>query len=463
MDEKTMSKGRLLRSVSLCVLVLGGLFALNASRATAAPGAYHEDKKFGYKVKSPRGWRHIAMSQDEKWISLKYLSDKSSFWNDKETGMSAEFKPVMQVIVFVDEVVKKRGVEVEDDGEGTLWISLNNPYKDYQDFLKQTYSGGGWYVSAEDEGELKGVKVTKYEIKVEKLTYTGPKRIITWVFHTEDVDFAVQFEVLEGDYKKFRSDVYACLKSFRLIPRESALTTTTTGKGTGKKFKPEGDPTPAERTKQRKEEEAIHHRKAAEAVTDTWKVKRMGRFLVLNHADAKYAKKTVAHAEAIWKWLDKNFAYIGPDEYVRSPVLRICADRDEENAFRSGTSWGSSYEIVTHQDKGSGSMSWEFEYVNTRLLDIWLRCRNQDMAWAMPYWLRQGLRQVLGTARAKGSRLEFKVDDWERDGLRESARKNELTSPKELVMLGRDSFFENQNRSKQSAAFIRFRIAGTKR
>jgi len=63
---------------------------------------------------------------------------------------------------------------------------------------------------------------------------------------------------------------------------------------------------------------------------------------------------------------------------------------------------------------------------------------------------------VLGTARAKGSRLEFKVDDWEREGLRVSAKKNELTTPKVLVMLPKKDFYENQNRQWQSSAFIRF-------
>ena len=440
------------------LLLLGGGALLALRPATAAPGAYHEDAKFGYKIKTPREWRHIAMGADEKWISTKYLSDKAYRWMDKETGSSAEFKPVMQVIVFIDDVVKKRGVETEEDEEGTLWISLNNPYKNYEDFLKRTYSGGGWYVSAEEEGELKGVKVTKYEIKVEKLTYTGPKRIVSWVFHTDDVDYAVQFEVLENSYKKLKSDMYACLKSFKLIKREGSMTDVTTGKSV--RLKDESELSQDDRTAQRKQTESAAHNKARNALPDDWSVEEMGRFLVLNHADKKYAKKTVAHAEAIWDWLDKNFAYIGTDEYVRRPILRICADADEENAFRSGTSWGDSLEIVTHEDKGSGAMSWELEYVNNRIYEIWFNHRNGDLYSAMPYWLKSGLKQVLGTARAKGSKLEFKVDDWEREGLRESAKKEELTPPRELVTLSRDKFYENRNRQKQSAAFIRFLLEG---
>ncbi|MCP5041117.1 MAG: hypothetical protein GY944_08795, partial [bacterium] len=295
--------GRMGAALAAFCLLIGVGALLVPPSVDAAPGAYHEDTKFGYAVKSPKNWRYIAMSADEKWIAAKFLSDKSCFWNDKETGMSAEFKPVMQVIVFVDEVVKKK-VETEESEDGsTIWKTFTNPFKDYQDFLKDTYSGGGWYVSAEEEGKHRDIDVTKYEIKVEKLTYTGPKRIIAWVFHTPEVDFAVQFEILEGDYKKFKGDVFACLRSFKLVKRDGALSTDTTGKKKREKVKDEDELTQEERTAQRKRTEQELHEKVQSNLPDDWKVKSMGRFLVLNHADPKYAKKMVAHAEAVWSWL----------------------------------------------------------------------------------------------------------------------------------------------------------------
>ena len=428
------------------------ILRVSTSIAEAGPKGYHEDKKLGYKVKFPKDWRHIAMGADEKWIAAKYLSKKTSLFTDKVTQSTSQFKPVMQVIVFIDEVVKKRGIETEEGEDGSIFMSFNNPFKNYKDFLKKTYSGGGWFVSKEETATIKGLEVTQFEIKVEKLTYAGPKRIIAWVFHTKDVDFAVQFEILEGDYKKMRSELLGCLKTFKVIEREGSLTAVTTGKK--KRLKDEDELSQPDRNTQRKQTELTAHRKAADAVPDDWKVKEMGRFLVLNHASDKYAKRTVAHAESVWKWMDKNFGYVGKGEYVRRPILRICKDQDEESAFRSGTSWGDSLEIVTHEDKGSGAMSWELEYVNNRIYAIWFQHKN--LYYPMPYWLRTGLKQVLGTARAKGSRLEFKVDDWEREGLRTSAKKKELTTPRDLVMLGTQEFGQNANRQKQSAAFVRF-------
>ena len=447
--------GRVGAAFGLLALLLFVCLGTGPREATAAPGDYHEDTKYGYKVKAPKGWGYVPMSADEKWIAGKFLSDKGYTWTDPDTNMGGSFKPVMQVIVFIDEVVKKRGLEIEEgENEGDFFVSMNNPYKDYKDFLDKTYSGGGWFVAAEETGEHRELKVTKYEIKVEKLSYSGPKRIVTWVFHTEDVDFAVQFEVIEDSYRKLKADITSCLKSFRTIPRDRALTAATTGKR--KKLKDEDELTQDERTKQRKETEAIAHRKAAENLPDDWKVKEMGRFLVLNHADDKYAKEVVVHAEAVWKWLDKHFDYVGKGEYVRRPILRICANADEERAFRSGTSWGNSLEIVTHQDKSAGAMSWELEYVNTRLVEVWFQHRNRDLYSAMPAWLSSGFRQVLGTARADGRNLEFKIDDWEREGLREAVRREALIAPRDLVQMNRSQFFGNQSTSMQSAAFIRF-------
>jgi hypothetical protein len=186
----------------------------------------------------------------------------------------------------------------------------------------------------------------------------------------------------------------------------------------------------------------------------------MGPFLVLNHADKKYAKKVVAHAKAIWKWLDKNFEYVGPGEYVPHPIIRICKSSEEESAFRGGDWWSQGIEIVTHKDTGSGAMSYEFEYVNRRMLAIWFSYRDDELWSAMPRWLRDGLSQILGTARSKGSRVDFKVDDWERDGLREAARNDKLTSPQEMMKMGWEEFYKEQHRSQEAAALLRFFLLG---
>jgi hypothetical protein len=297
------------------------------------------------------------------------------------------------------------------------------------------------------------------EIKVEKLATGGPRRIVAWVFHTDDVDIAVDFEVLEGAYAKLKADMLGCLKSFQLVPRsKGSLAPTTTGGPTLQVD--EEKMTPEERKKHRQDREVAHRRKAVEGLPAGWEAKEMGPFLVLNHSDDKYAKRVVAHAEAVLGWLDENLSFIGPDEYVPQMIIRICASQDEESAFRGGDWWGSGTEIVTHKDSGSGAMSYEFEYVNRRIFGIWFAYRDPDLFQALPYWLEGGLSQVLGTARSKGKRLEFQADDWERDALREASRLQKLASPRDLMKLGREGFFSEQSREKEAAALCRFLLTG---
>ena len=433
------------------LLLLGGLPA-----ALAAPGAWHEDERLGYKVRYPKGWSIIPMNIDEKWIAAKFLSDSADFFTSKDEGWTYDHKPQMSVIAFISEVVKKRGAEVSETDDGFL-IELNNPFKDYEDYLKRTYSGGGWYISEDEQGTVNGISVRQLEIKVEKLTRSGPKRIVAWVYQTEEVDYVVQFELLEGAYRKRKRDMHACLRSFKLIPRKGSLTPTTTGKRVIEKD--EDELTLEERTLQRQQKEANVHEKTVAALPDDWKVKEMGRFLVLNHADDKYAKKVVSHAEAVWKWLDKNFDYLGPGEYVPRPIIRICKDADEERAFSQGTAWGPSIEIVTHKDTSGGSLSWEFEWINRRIVGLWFRYHAGDIYSAFPHWLDNGLDQVLGTARAKGSRLEFQADQWELQNLREAVRKDQITPLQDLLKMGTEDFYGQRTRSSEAAAFLRLLLS----
>ena len=432
----------------------------------AAPGKYFENNRLGCKVRAPQDWTQIPPKTDERYLALKFLSNKKYSILDKETGFTSHHQPEMIVLSFIHQVVKDRGVKVTEQDESTTIIEFDSPYKDYKDFLDRTYSKGGFYFEKEEKGKVNGLEVDQYEIKVEKLA-DAPMRIITWVYHTEEVDFAVQFEVLERELKGLRGDIYGCLKSFTSIPRtEGSLVEGTTTGSSILALLGDDKLSPEERKDRRLTSERRLHEKAEQGLTEGWTAKKMKRFLVINHTDDKYAKKVVTHAEAIWDWLDENLGFIGPGEYVRNPILRICANRDEERSFRMGTGdWGGmGIEIVTHQDKGSGAMSYEFEYVNTRTLGIWFQERDRDLYWALPYWVDYGLIQVLGTARSKGRRVEFKADDWEKD-LREARRNGTLSSARDLMRVSmsdlRDgSAGDTTQKRKETGALVRFLMTG---
>jgi len=417
------------------------LVAVLAARARAD----HKDERLGFSIQTPRGWTELPMSVDERWKVAKYLSDKTNTWTDKQNGWSWNHKANMEVIAFVAAATKERiKVEKKETRDGEVeWRKLaENPFKDYKEFLTQRYSAtgqGGWYVSDEKERKVDDVAVTCYEIKVEKLAYDGPKRIYTWVYHVPDVDIAVQFEVLEPHADKLESEFQRCLRSFKQVTRKGgALYEAATGDF---RFADLDKMTPDERMQVRKVYEKRSHEKASKNVPDGWTVKKMGRFLVINHADDKFAQRVVEQAEAVWDWLDKTFDFIGKGEYVREPIIRICKNWEERSAYYRGSNVFSvsNIEIVTCQDY-SGSGGWEMEWVNREVMRIWFNDKDQDLSFAMPGWLGLGLYEFVGQLRVKNGKVDFTTDYWSRDEVRERKREKKLTPLRDLLVMGQNDF-----------------------
>ncbi|MFN0007691.1 MAG: hypothetical protein ACKVXR_07270 [Planctomycetota bacterium] len=435
----------------LCACVL-------ATRAAAD----HKDERLGFTIQTPRGWNEIPMSVDERWKVAKYLSEKSFFWTEKG-GWTWEHKPNMEVVAFVADAVKEKiKVEKKETKQGEIeWrIYAENPYRDYKDFLTKRYAGGGWFVSDEKETKVGDIPVTCYEIKVEKLSLEGPKRMFTWIYHVKDVDIAVQFEMLEDGVDKLKNEVTKCLRSFKQIKRSGeALYESSTGEF---RFWDQDKMTVEERTQQRRVMEKTSHEKATKTAPDGWVVKQMGRFLVLNHADEKFAKRVVEQAEAVWTWLDQTFAFVGEKEYVRSPIIRICKNDEEQQAFLQGGDWFSrnNLEIVTAQDYG-GKSSWEMEYVNRRVMDIWFADKDWDLRAAMPSWLSNGLNEFVGQLHVKNGKVDFGTDYWNRDEIRERKREGKLTPLRELLMKTDREFWDDYfNLRYEGSSLVDFFVTG---
>ncbi len=443
--------------------------ALSPVQTTQDKGM-HEDARYGFKFRAPKAWTRIPLGLDEQWQVAKYLCDRSYFYTDPTDGWTKDHKPTATVIAFVSEKVREeaKARKLKDEKSQDRYVILiQNPYKDYLDYMKKEYSGGGWFVSDQKQTKLDDVDVTQYEIKVEKLTRDGPKRVICWVYHTPEVDFAFSWEVLESAFPKLKDTIYDTLKSFKLIPRtESGLPSASTGE-TKIIIDDTEKMTPEQRKARRVELEQSLHAKAKTSLAPGWQVLQIGRFLVLNHTDEKYARRVAEHSEAIMAWLDQAFPFVGPDEYVRAPILRICKDQDEEMAFHSGTSYffgDNRIEIVISQDQEGFVTGWAVERVNRQLLELWFSERDRDLKVAMPYWLIHGLSQVIGTARAKGNKVEFHADDWERDGIREDIRANTYTKVRDLVKLGEEEFHSGtdygRGRAMEAGGLVRFLSTG---
>jgi hypothetical protein len=422
-----------------------------------------KDARLGYQVQTPHGWTAIPTKVEERWIVGKYVADKPNFWTDKATGWTSEHKADMTAIAFVAEAVRERAKISErekKDGTKEVLIEFDSPYKNYKDYLTRRYTGGGWYVSKEEEVKLGDCSATVYEIKVEKLSYDGPKRLITWVYHMPDVDLAVQFECLEDALPKLQQELTRCLKSFKTIKRSGeGLVQARTGDSGFVVF--DWDKlTPEERTAHKKKIEKVAQEKATKNVPDGWTVKQMGRFLVINHGSEKFAKKMVDRSEAVLDWLDATFEGLGSKEYVRSPVLRICKDSDEYNAFHKGSDWSwDNIEIVTYDDQG-GSTSYSMKYVISSLTEIWFKDRDRDLALGMPMWLRNGISDLMEQANLDKGKLEFRTDYWIKDDVREAVRNGKALAPRQIMTMDGESFWKDWVNFQQGSALVAFLATG---
>ena len=433
--------------------------------APLATAQKFEDKRFGYELRLPKEWSQIPIKANEEYIIAKFLAKKTYFYTDPDLKITYEHKPELQVIAFLSEKYREDSVDAEEvkneDGETVkIRFNLTNPYKDYEDFLKNTYSGGGFYIAEENESKAGNLKVTEYLVKVEKGA-NGPRRIVTWVFHTEDIDFAVQAECFESSWKELRSDITRTMKSFEEIERtEGSIVQDASTSGIVEIEL--GELTPEERMKRRQAREREAHQRAQAGLPEDWEVIEEDLFLVLNHADDKDADKLVEQGEAVFRWCEKTFPYLIDDtDYLRKPILRICKDWDELASFAFGgreSGWVPSIDMVTYKDT-VGIGSWTYSNMTQRFCAWWLNEHDGDFLDAMPYWMRYGLEYNMLYAKHKGKKLELYPSDWEKVGLRQEIKDGVAATPKE-IFLATEEFYDGENSRYAAAALMRYLLVG---
>ena len=424
------------------------------------PAEVHQDKTYGYRISPPADWIAPTRSARNQWIIGRFISKKPTFYNDPQ-GWTWEYKPEMTVVAFVHDVIERRGVKVKtdesEDGLETTTISISTPFKDYKDYLKRTYYNGGYYFDVEEETTLKGIPVTCYEVKVEKLTRTGPRRIFARVYHLEGLDIAVQIEILEKSYSKLRGNIQRCFKSFRVIKRSGELpgeaTTEIVSRLAWKRL------TPLERGKKRLDLETKAHAKALAELPKGWRRSKVGRILVLDSFNPNLSRDIAKQCEVLMGWLDKTFPFVGPEEYVRAPILKVFKTTDTDTFYFGFT--GLFDNITIEYEHNPGWMfDLHFEGVNRRIFDLWFNDRDRDLHWAMPYWMDRGLDDLIGNARAKGKKLEFARDIYDRVHLKQAHSKGTLSTPRDLMLMGREAFAARRYKRDEAAALVRYLLIG---
>lgn len=392
----------MIRKLAVIALVLGA-FGLGVSEAREQHGSTVENHRWGYKLRAPKNWKSRAIRLDERWIAGKYFPDYT-LRTRNEMGDFVQHKPDLWVIGFPHEREDER-MKVEKPDENTTIITIRNPYKDYKDFVEReawaSTGAGGWYYSKEEEIERDGVKVSVYEIKVEKLV-VAPLRLVTWVYHFDDVDFAVQVRILESEFEQNKNVIDGVMKSFKQIPRTEAFP------------KEEDGPEPTVDAVENVTLEEINARRVAKVedriqreidnLPRDWRVKEGKHFVIFGPKDKDYTMPmtwTLNFAREIRKYLEKHFEDIGPAKVPRG-IIRIFKSSAEETAYNQGTTrgwWADEVGEITLTWSRERSLLSEFSMVAQRLTDQYFHIKNENLRSGMPGWIRTGIWGHIGWAR----------------------------------------------------------------
>ncbi len=381
--------------------------------AREAPGGFFKNEAYGYKVRVPKEWRLAALPPDETLIASKHLGKR-----ELEAAKSrrwAREAPEMWVIALSHK---------------------GGPAASYRDFVQRQSDivawGQGYDFSREKETTVAGVKVTQYEISVAKAERgdTAPRRIVTWVYHFDDFDFAVQFKILDEHFSDYAASFRGCLKSFKRIPRTKALPGAIGGQAPGGE-QTEGEQaelSPEEKRRAREQQIERRFRKEIDDLQDGWKHRRTGGYLVLYNADEKFVRGTITHADAVWAHLAKTFG----EATAEPAILRIFATEGEREAYAKGKNGGEVAELLVVFGHGYVKDN-EYERLNRDLFSRWCAARHSQLEGSLPRWVAWGMEKYMDMVRTKGKRITFANDDWLRDEMRLKITKGDYVPLQQVV------------------------------
>jgi hypothetical protein len=184
---------------------------------------------------------------------------------------------------------------------------------------------------------------------------------------------------------------------------------------------------------------------------------------VLSHTEEKTARRVVEQAEAALEFLDKELAALGPGEYMRRPILRVCVDPEERRSFsrqrEPAPTWlPGNLEVLACWDP-RGPTGFEFGYLNIALLQHFLTERATEVRIAMPPWIAHGLESQVESLRVgKYGKLELLPDYRDLDELTVQTQHGRGIPPKELFRLTEKSIggAASLGRYAQSDALVRY-------
>lgn len=418
---------RLGRLALFVLLMAASLFCSATSLRAQSLGKTHTNKELGFSIRFPKDWDFVASAEGERYIVATFTGDRLLKTKKfKEWADYGSHRPRMRIIAFTPENVEM-GEEEEGEeeffGKKVKFTYLqDNPYKDYREYVKRTISG--FYFGEEEASKVKGVERTHLDVFWQEAR--PPLRRVACIYHLEDMDIAVYFDVMEEWYEKYEAFFKKVFKSFKTVEREFVAV----------------DLTRSDRSKPLTREEYISRKTAN--LPDEWFHQVSKRHLILSHAPEKYTDKIAKFADAMRTKVEKDFAKKLDKKKLeeskkdpRLPIIRICASPGEYNAFIT-TGGGRNFfneetqEVVVYDGTRQGyDIEWTFSSLGGA---IWQQFIYGQFEYLTPEsWYLLGMGFYYQCFKLKGSSCKFVKDTWASDHLRQAEKNGECKSLRSLL------------------------------
>ena len=254
-----------------------------------------------------------------------------------------------------------------------------------------------------------------------------PLRRSSCIYHLDDVDIAVYFEIMEEWYPSYKSLFTKAFKTFKTVEREL-----------------EGDTGPETAGKPQSREDYIQMRTAN--LPEGWWFTESKEHLLISHADKKYTEKCGKFADAIRKEIAESFKNKNTKkdksqkEDFLVPIIRVCQSVGEYNAFVDTSTgiqaWNPETKEVVVWDGTREGYEIEWTYSNIGA-GIFFQFFNEEFQRALPDpWYTSGMSYYFSQFKLKGSSCKYIHDASVAEQLRDAERKGECKPIKRLLTPG---------------------------
>lgn len=411
-----------------------GPVVLCAVLAVPAPAETIKDKEVGYSIFVPKefgknengGFNAFDFFSDYYRLEMLTSGDRLAL-KDGWTFSRRIALYYFPTRTAADIAKMKEDREKEKKKEGgadiDVYFSLDRVYQSFEEYAKDKIQG--FYFADQKPAKHAGFECTVHEMVFEKLTQV-PQRWLACSYKIPGGEFAVVFTCTEQHFKKFKGEMTKTFNSFKLLDAKGLV-----AKDPHRRIKSNteiGSDEKVDVDAMTPDEKAAHWAAIKKKAFDQtkselpkgWDAFETANFLVCHDGDAKTAKESGRHAEAVIAWLSERFGGIGTNP-TQAMVLKLFT-KSERDSFEFNLPSGDPAAVKTINVYRDWDGKFSLSTVASDVMWTWFNQKNQDLSSRMPWWLRQGLSGMMRETEVKGSKLDFGMNNWERESLAEALR-----------------------------------------